>query len=65
MDEFINLLSLPLKSVKKYFVESESEIKVLETKPPGDKEGRGQKRVIAIKKNKNFIKIIWCYERFS
>ena len=42
-------------------------VEILETRPPGDAEGIGDKRVIAIKfkQNKKNCKIIWCYEDYD
>lgn len=66
MEKYDHLLACHIEVVKKEFEKSGLNYKLIESKPPGRKKksGQGQPRVIALKKEDDLYKIIWCYEKY-
>ena len=63
-EKFVELLTCKLEVAKKNLAELDCEVESKETRPPGNKQGQGQKRVVNIKQGQNTVTIYWCFEDY-
>ncbi len=62
----MEVLGLKLREALDLLEKKNIKAETVETVPPGNKSGKGSKRVLAVKEiNQGYLKIIWSYEDYE